>query len=399
MPSSEPLRSEISLSGAAVGLEESEGQIFGAAPIMPKVVRPEEVALESPPEAGAGSTVVSAESERPGEVASQNPSVDLTVPPPPALAEPATTLAVGEETAQPSAPTDLKPVEIPPAQVVDLSDRIFIGTAQEVAEQLETPPARLPEPVGALQLTVSEDHPGDTLAEWATAESGEEGQDVNHPHAEISSGEAPVPAEEELPPAFKAWFELFGEEPPELLSKREEKLVREVLGAPAKSSEDVVWQQVDEVPRSKDSPELVTTIEELPEPTGWVSSAALPWAGEVVETSLGEPTAALETAPGESEPEEQPVYPGEHPRKRRRAGRHRPKRRDGRDIAASVETTTADHEQAESEEDLEDQPGLIPPDAVPTWEETVGLIIAANMENRARSQHSHGIHPRRPPRN
>jgi hypothetical protein len=324
------------------------------------------------------------------------------------------------------------------------STQMILPLREPEADVQETPLARLPQ-------DVLPDIPGaePPLPEApGKAPLGSEVWDVAGPSFAMSDSTGEVTVEageevreegqaEEISPAFRAWAELFGEEPPELISRREEEAVRQILGAPSKPQEASLWEELEE---GLEDSEQWDTLGDFPyprQPSSWVSTTSVSWAGEET-SSLPSPTEgsspteeevgggpesaeeALEES-GEAATAQAEKPPRERAGRRRRGGRRR--RRAERHQAAAapaavdeeeeVPTGTAEEPTWAEEQELgtagedhgdEQSEGMIPSKAIPSWEETVGLIIAANMENRARSHGApggsggHSGHGRRHPR-
>lgn len=412
------------------GVEEQDGRILGTSPSFPEVSSAEEVQAAPllPGELLRSAGEIASQTEIKPASVPEAAHVDFAVPeqrvlitadtglpePPDGVgAEPPLELVAGERCSavegissaelSASRPPEATWGSLRPDQ--SCAENFERALPEEVSVLPVTPSAAVEEPTtcyspgppeAGIQVAISEEMPPALIGPDAGA-AVETEQDVTEPPSEVPSTEA-VP-EEELPPAFRAWFELFGEEPPELLSRREEKLVRELLGAP--DTGPVAAEQEDATGLTGESStrELVTAICQPGEAPGWVSSASVSW--------LGEEVSGVSVA-GDESPELEKAEEAVSTREGRKAGRARRRRRRSARAAArqetSAETAAAVREQpggksAEALSDEEDHPGLIPPDAIPTWEETVGLIIVANMEHRARSQHSQGPYPRRPHRN
>jgi len=311
------------------------------------------------------------------------------------------------------------------------TEELILPERSQAVEMYETPVASLPE---ERQEGPEKFHRG-TFPPGKKSAEEESGTDKLH-QAEVALASEPSPEgllhmeepRDDVPPAFRAWAELFGEGPPELITRQEEAAVRESLGVSPSSSQAELWQDWAEDSEESERWDTLKDLEDLEESPDWVSSTTTSWVEEArllessdleqeVEEKIGQPAAKTEVEEPGSLGEEQPeaVSTGERAkRSKRRRGRRRrrPAERATSEESAGVALEAAEKESIplaqEPEEDhldteahdQEEEEGIIPSRAIPTWEETVGLIVAMNMENRARS-HSHGGHsghPRRPSR-
>jgi len=370
--------------------------------------------------------------ERAGEVAFAVPS-DLVT------AEVDTADVEGEEPSQPSlrSPTEesvgrtkQQEGEAWETEAAEcFTERVVLPERTQAVEVFETPVATLPEDRGDVsaefdqELAPPAERYREPNFEAGAARRAELPSSPDSPSEVVSQVEEP---REDVPPAFRAWAELFGEGPPELITRQEEAAVRESLGVPPSSSERELWEDWHE---EIDDSECWDTLKDLEDPDAsqrWVSRATASWLEEdILDEALDFPE-EVEEKLGQSEAQEVPQEPEvveedlaagpsttQRPeRSRRRRGRKRRRVQEpsttgevSRCSPAAVQEevpTSADESEEslwESEHHLEEEEeGIIPSRAIPTWEETVGLIIAMNMENRARGHGGHGGHPRRSPR-
>ncbi len=254
-------------------------------------------------------------------------------------------------------------------------------------------------PESGVQVAVSEETSSPLAREEAFEISQESGQSAGEISQEETARQEGEALEEEIPPAFRAWFELFGEEPPELLSRREEKWVRELLGAPSLSEEKAAEVPPAESSSQAGSLEAITALAVAQDVSEWVSSAEVSWVGEEVSPEPGQPPKVASREAGSDMPGGKLGAKSRRGRKRRRRASDSPSRKDTTVDADQESPEKPGDEDATDGVEKDDQPHLIPSEAIPTWEETVGLVIAANMEHRSRAHHSHPTHPRRSQRN
>ncbi len=309
------------------------------------------------------------------------------------------------------------------------TERVVFPERTQAVEVFETPVPTLPEEGGDLsgefgqELASAAESYRELKSEAGAARPAELPSSTDSSPEVASQGEEP---REDVPPAFRAWAELFGEGPPELVTRQEEAAVRESLGVPPSSSEPELWEDWHEEVDDSECWDTLKDLEDLDASQRWVSRATASWVEEdildepldfpeEVEEKLGQPEGqgvAQEPEMVEDDLEAGPSTTKRPKRSRRRRGRKGRRVQEpstvgevpGASPAAVQEEVPTSAE--ESEESLwesehhpeEEEEGIIPSRAIPSWEETVGLIIAMNMENRARGHGGHAGHPRRPPR-
>jgi|GEM_PF-3618767 len=308
------------------------------------------------------------------------------------------------------------------------TERVVLPERTQAVEVFETPVATLPEDRGDLLGEFAQEPARTTesyrelKSEAAAVRSAEVPSSTDSASEVVSQVEEP---REDVPPAFRAWAELFGEGPPELLTRQEEAAVRESLGVPPSSSEPDLWEDWHEAIDDSECWDTLKDLEDLDASQRWVSRATASWVEEdILDEPLDFPE-EVEEKPGQPEAQEVAQEPevleddlaaGPSTTKRPKRSRRRKGRKPRRVQESSAmgessgsssgvvkeEGPTSAEESEESpwepDQHGEEEEGIIPSRAIPTWEETVGLIIAMNMENRARGHGGHGGHPRRSPR-